>query len=164
MNARSRAAEAKEVLAGYYREHGAMPSVQEFANRMGYSSTSSAHFVLQQLLREGYVAKTETGRLRPGEHFFKAGDRPLVPAELLRVLPVGEGLRVMQVGPDWVTDESIRPGDYLVLGPADAGGEGDRFVLSRGAKYAVPPRLTPGWKTHGMVLGLYRSHVKADKT
>lgn len=140
-----------------------MPSVQEFANRMGYSSTSSAHCVLQQLLDEGYVAKTETGRLQPGEQFFKAGDRPLVPAELLRVLPVGEGLRVMQVGPDWVTDDSIQPGDYLVLGPAEAGEEGDRFVLSRGAKYAVPPRLTPGWKNHGTVLGIYRSHVKTDR-
>lgn len=159
MNTRSRAVEAKEVLAGYYREHGAMPSVQEFANRMGYSSTSSAHFVLEQLFAEGFLAKTETGRLRPGELFFKAADKPGVPLELLRVLPAGEGLTVMEVGNHWVTDSTVRPGDLLVLAPPD-GEEASQYVLSRGDAYAVAPLPRSGWKTLGVVLGLYRSHEK----
>lgn len=156
MNARSRAAEAKEVLAGYYRERGTMPSVQEFANRMGYSSTSSAHFVLEQLFEEGFVAKTETGRLMPGTQFAKAAARPAVPAELLAALPAGEGLEVVEVGPEWVIDDTIRPGDLLVLARPARTEDGEQFLLSRGDTYAVAPLRRSGWKTHGAVLGLYR--------
>lgn len=157
MNARSRAAEAKEVLAGYYREHGTMPSVQEFANRMRYSSTSSAHFVLEQLFEEGFVAKTSTGRLMPGAHFSKAPNRPTVPRELLEVLPAGENLRVMEVGQDWETDDATKPGDLLVLAPPDSAEEAPQYVVSRGARYALTAQLRPGWKVQGAVLGLYRA-------
>ena len=139
-----------------------MPSVQEFADRMQYSSTSSAHFVLEQLFEQGHIAKTETGRLRPGELFLRASDRTAVPAELLDALPTEKGMRAMRVEAYWLTDESMQPGDILVLAPPERDELSDSFVLSRGDTYAVTPRMRPGWKTHGVVLGLYRSHVKTD--
>ena len=53
---------AKEVLPAYYLEHGIMPR-------------SSAHYVVQKLRDEGYLAANEFGKLTPGPLFGKARGR-----------------------------------------------------------------------------------------
>ena len=63
---RSQLPHTKDALAGYYREHGIMPSVQTPAQLLGVSSTSSTHYVVQKLRRESFLSSNEHGKLTPG--------------------------------------------------------------------------------------------------
>jgi hypothetical protein len=63
----SRLDEAKEQLRAYYAERGAMPSIQAFAELMGYGSPSSAYDVTKALVLAGFLARDgRVGRLLPG--------------------------------------------------------------------------------------------------
>jgi SOS-response transcriptional repressor LexA len=55
----SRLDEAVEQLQAYYAERGAMPSIQAFAELMGYRSPSSAHDVTKALVLAGFLARDE---------------------------------------------------------------------------------------------------------
>lgn len=154
---------AKEVLAGYYREHGIMPSVQRLAELLGVSSTSSAHYVVQKLRDEGYLAANEFGKLTPGTLFDKAPGRHDIPAELLQVLPAGEDLRVVQVDENWKADDSVWAGDLLVLAPADQVELSHLLVLRRGSTFVLANELRPGWRAEGVVVGQYRPHGQRPK-
>lgn len=152
---------AKEVLAGYYREHGIMPSVQRLAELLGVSSTSSAHYVVRRLRDEGYLAGNEHGKLTPGPHFEKAPGRPGIPAALVDVLPAGPQLRVVRVDETWKVDDSIWAGDLLVLAPADQVELSDLLVLRRGSTFALANEPRSGWRAEGVVVGQYRPHGSA---
>lgn len=154
---------AKEVLAAYYRKHGIMPSVQRLAELLGVSSTSSAHYVVQKLRDEGYLAANEHGKLTPGPVFPKAPGRPSIPAALLQVLPAGEELRVLQVDDNWKADDSIWAGDLLVLAPADQVELGPLMVLRRGSSFVLATERRPGWRPLGVVVGQYRPHGRSAR-
>lgn len=149
---------AREVLAAYYREHGIMPSVQRLAELLGVASTSSAHYVVQKLRDEGYLAANEHGKLTPGPLFDKAPGRHDIPVELLQVLPAGEELRVVRVDDDWKTDDSIWTGDLLVLAPADQVQLSHLLVLRRGSTSLLANEPRSGWRVEGVVVGQYRPH------
>lgn len=149
---------AKEVLAGYYCEHGIMPSVQRLAELLEVSSTSSAHYVVQKLRDEGYLAANEHGKLTPGPQFLKAPGRPAIPSELVAVLPTGPELRVLQVDENWKADDSIWVGDLLVLALADQVELGHLLVLRRGNTFVLANEPRPGWRAQGVVVGQYRPH------
>lgn len=149
---------AREVLAGYYREHGIMPSVQRLAELLGVSSTSSAHYVVQKLRDEGYLAANEFGKLTPGPQFLKVPGRPAIPSELVAVLPAGSELRVVQVDENWKVDDSIWVGDLLVLAPADQVELSHLLVLQRGRTFALANEPRAGWRVQGVVVGQYRQH------
>lgn len=156
-------ARAKEALSAYYREHGVMPTVKALAELLGYSSTSSAHFILEKLQLEGFLAKTDAGgKLMPGPHFIKApGGPPTIPAALLEVLPAGADLKVLRVDGDWRVDASIRAGDLLVVAPAGQAQAGDTVVLRRGQTFVVAQELRSGWRPLGVVVGQYRAFNSA---
>lgn len=151
---------AKEVLAAYYREQGIMPSVQRLAELLGVSSTSSAHYVVQKLRDEGYLAANEFGKLTRGPQFQKAPGRPAVPAALVEVLPAGPELRVVQVDENWKVDDSIWEGDLLVLAPVDQV-ELSHLMLRRGNTFVLANEPRPGWRSQGVVVGQYRAHGRA---
>lgn len=69
----------------------------------------------------------------------------------------------MKVESHWVTDESIRPGDLLVMGAPERVDPSNLFVLSRGETFAVTASGRAGWKIHGVVVGLYRSHLSTGR-
>lgn len=60
-----------------------MPSVQRPAELLGGSSTCSAHYVVQKLRDEGYLAANEFGKLTPGPLFDKSPGRHDIPSKLL---------------------------------------------------------------------------------
>lgn len=148
---------AKEVLAGYYREHGIMPSVQRLAQLLGVSSTSSAHYLVQKLRDEGYLAANEFGKLTPGPLFQRGPARPAVPPELLRELPAGEELTVVQVDETWREDSRFLPGDLLILAPPEGASVNDLLVLRRGSARMVSGGPRSGWRPEGVLLGQYRA-------
>ena len=155
---RSQLPHAKDALAGYYREHGIMPSVQTFAQLLGVSSTSSAHYVVQKLREEGYLGANEHGKLTPGPQFFKAPGRPTIPAALVAALPAGHELRVLRVDKNWKGDDSVWAGDLLVLAPVDQVELSNLLVLSRGRTFMLANEPQPGWRVQGVVVGQYRPH------
>lgn len=155
---------ARDALAGYYREHGIMPSVQTLADLLGVASTSSAHYVVQKLREEGYLAANEHGKLTPGPLFDKAPSHPSIPAALLQVLPAGAELRVLQVDQNWKVDDSIWEGDLLVLAPADQVELSNLLVLQRGNTFLLANEARPGWRAQGVVVGQYRPHGRPAPT
>ena len=149
---------AKEVLAGYYREQGIMPSVQTLADLLGVSSTSSAHYIVQRLRDEGYLAANEFGKLTPGPQFHKALERPDIPTELLKELPAGEDLVVVRVQEEWRLEEGdFRAGDLLVLAPVESAANGDLLLLRRGSLRRVSGAMRTGWRAEGVLVGQYRA-------
>jgi hypothetical protein len=149
---------AKDALAAYYREHGIMPSVQALAQLLGLSSTSSAHYVVQKLRKEGFLASNEHGKLTPGPQFSKAPGRPAIPAALVAALPAGHELRVLRVDENWKGDDSVWAGDLLVLAPLDQLELSNLLVLSRGPTFMLANEPRPGWRAVGVVVGQYRPH------
>lgn len=153
---------AKDALAGYYREHGIMPSVQTLAQLLGVSSTSSAHNVVQKLRHEGYLGANEHGKLTPGPQFLKAAGRPSIPAALLEALPAGHELRVVRVDENWKVDDSVWAGDLLVLAPPEQVELSHLLVLRRGSSSMLANEPRSGWRTEGVVVGQYRPHGRRD--
>ena len=65
-----------DYIVGYITEHGYAPSVREIADAVGFHSPSSAKYVLDKMIRDGYLeTDTEPRQPRairvPGYHFVK---------------------------------------------------------------------------------------------
>jgi SOS regulatory protein LexA len=56
-------------LIQFYRDHRRMPSVQELTTLYGFRSKNATTRVLTKLLAAGLVAKDQTGKLLPTDHF-----------------------------------------------------------------------------------------------
>lgn len=95
--------------------------------------------------------------------FPNAPGRPSIPVELLQVLPAGEELRVVRVDENWKVDESVWPGDLLVLAPADQVELSHLLVLRRGSTFALANEPRSGWRAQGVVVGQYRPHGAAGR-
>lgn len=164
MPRKNRVAEARVVIDEYYLSNGVMPTVKDFATAMGYSSTSSAHYVLSQLFEEGYLEREAAGgRMLPGPGLIRlwqsaAPDGTGVPRELLECLPTGVELRVLKVEDGFRVDDAIWTGDLLVLAPAGRTDLSDVFVLKRGAVLVTSNELKSGWAVQGVVVGQFRSY------
>jgi SOS-response transcriptional repressor LexA len=161
----SREDHAKKALARYYSQHGVMPTVTDFADAMGYASTSSAHHVLSKLVAQGYLSREERGgRLLPGPSFKRAAHPSLVdsgiPQGLIEALPKGVRLSVLQVDDHFAADDVIWPGDLLVLAPADRTDLSDVMVLRRGRAFNVRNESERGWTVHAVVVAQFRSFRK----
>lgn len=157
----SRDDEAKAVLADYYAELGSMPSIEKLALLMGYSSVSSAHKVALNLVRGGFLAKDDTGHLRPGPAFVgRTLTASGIPLELCDVLPPGVKLSVVRAHGDFDPVHGIRHGDYLILAPADRADLGTLFLASRGSRQRlVESSVTSGWRTEGVLVAQFRSYL-----
>lgn len=157
----SRIDEAKEKLREHYAVHGGMPSIQAFADLMGYASPSSAHDVTNALVKQGYLAKDErAGRLLPGPLFDGSRKRTsTIPAELLEALPKGVELNVLQVpkGSSLAT-EGVLAGDYLVLAPADRSDLSGTLLLTQGRRRVLASAPAEGWKVAAVVVAQFRAY------
>lgn len=157
----SRVEEAKDKLRAYYAAHGGMPSIQAFADLMGYASPSSAHDVTTALVKQGFLAKDERGgRLLPGPLFGPKRPRALnIPSELLEALPKGVELTVLRVpkGSSLVED-GVLAGDYLVLAPADRADLSSTLLLSRGRRRVVAASSMEGWNVAAVVVAQFRRY------
>ncbi len=160
----SRVPEAKAVIARYYEQHGGMPSVAVFAEEMGYSSTSSAHFLLNKLTEAGFLKRDERGgRLLPGPMFRRlpSDQDPWlagIPQPVLDALPKGVELRALRVEGGFETDDAIWSGDLLLLAPASRTDLSDLLVLRRGSTRRVSNDPRAGWVVEGVVVGQYRAY------
>jgi hypothetical protein len=157
----SRVDEAKDKLRAHYATHGGMPSIQAFAELMGYASPSSAHDVTNALVERGFLAKDERGgRLLPGPKFGpKRSKESSIPKELLEALPKGVELEVLRVpkGSSLATD-GVLIGDYLVLAPADRTDLAGTLLLTRGRQRLLACEANDGWKVAAVVVAQFRKY------
>ena len=157
----SRVDEAKEKLRTYYATHGGMPSIQAFAELMGYASPSSAHDVTNALVDQGFLAKDERGgRLLPGALFRQRRQRsPSIPPELLSTLPKGVELEVLRVpAGSLLATDGVLAGDYLVLAPADRTDLAGTLLLVQGRRRILGSEPKAGWKVAATVVAQFRSY------
>ncbi len=55
----NRQSETLEVIKGFIDQKGYAPSVMEVAELLGLKSRSTAHSLVEQLVRKGYLTKTD---------------------------------------------------------------------------------------------------------
>lgn len=150
----SRLDEAKEKLRAYYAEHGGMPSIQVFAELMGYASASSAHDVSKLLVDEEFLVREERGgRLLPGPKF----GHELLP-ELRDLLPPGVPVRAFPVMVNDLAEAGVLQGDTLVLAPADRTDPGELMLWRSGKKLLMAVDASKPWKAEGVVVAQFRKY------
>jgi SOS-response transcriptional repressor LexA len=162
----SRTKEAKVAIRGYYAEHGVMPTVEGFAEVMGYKSTSSAHHTIMALVTEGYLAQEKRGgRLLPGASFVRAGRMPTrsnalttIPSEIAASLPGGVQLNVLEVPDDSLKEHAICAGDMLVVVDLNRTDLSDLVLQSRGMALALSTHRKSGWRALGLLVAQYRQY------
>lgn len=157
----SRVEEAKDKLREHYAAYGGMPSIQVFAELMGYASPSSAHDVTNALVEQGFLAKDERARrLLPGPKFSRKRHQPQpIPPELLATMPKDVELEVLRVpkGSPLVGD-GVLPGDYLVLAPAERRDLAAELLLTQGRRRVLGTTVADGWRVAAVVVAQFRSY------
>jgi hypothetical protein len=157
----SRLDEAVEQLQAYYAERGVMPSIQAFAELMGYRSPSSAHDVTKALVLAGFLARDErSGRLLPGPAFPRetAAPKDQLPAELRQLLPPDVPLQVTVVSGKALEGEGLLKGDNLVLARPDRLDLSLTLLLAKGPQRALATERQDGWTVVGVVVAQFRSY------
>jgi len=120
-----------DQLRDYYARHKTLPSYQSMAQMLGYRSTSAVAAMVLRLSREGFLEKSEGGRVCPGQRFFErsfaigsVAAGPGVAAEDLGVnsnridemLVRHPSVSVMvPVEGDSMLEAGLLPGDYVVV-------------------------------------------------
>lgn len=120
----------KEKVLKFYRTKKRMPSVSEVMTLCGLSSRSSAHYVMNTLVREGFAEKDTTGKLipAPGMHalpkvgHIRAGFAAPAEEELADTISVGEYLIrrpeasfLLEVVGDSMEGAGIVEGDMVIF-------------------------------------------------
>lgn len=157
----SRIEEAREKLRAYYAAHGGMPTIQAFAELMGYASASSAHDVTNALVAQGFLTKDgRGGRLLPGPKFGAKRGRALnVPEELLEALPKGVALEVLRVPKrSSLAAGGVLAGDCLVLAPADRTDLSGTLLLARRRQRVLAEAPSKGWGVAAVVVAQFRTY------
>lgn len=120
----------KGKLLSFYRKHRRMPSISEIMGLFGLSSRSSAFYVSERFVEEGYVTKDATGKLVPASGLFsvpllghvRAGFAAPAEEELADTVSIGEYLLgdpnasyLLQVEGDSMQDAGIQNGDMVIF-------------------------------------------------
>lgn len=120
----------KGKLLSFYRKNRRMPSISEIMNLFGLSSRSSAFYVSERFVEEGYVTKDGTGKLVPAPGLFsvsllghvRAGFAAPAEEELADTVSIGEYLLgnpnasyLLQVEGDSMQDAGIQNGDMVIF-------------------------------------------------
>ena len=142
MSSKSIAAYKEKVLK-FYRVHKRMPSITEVMDICGFSSRSSAFYVVKQLVAEGVVEKDSTGKLVPTRKLhelplvghIRAGFAAPAEDEIADLISVGEFLiphphrsYLLQVEGDSMIDAGIQEGDMVIFERTKEGRPGQIVV------------------------------------
>jgi SOS regulatory protein LexA len=120
-----------EKLRGFYEYEGRLPSFGEAAKLFGFSSRSSAVYLIDKLIERGFMKKGLKGRLQPTASFYDrlrvlgsvAAGFPLPEEEdLLDTLSLDDFLitkrnatYMLKVKGDSMKDAGILQGDYVIV-------------------------------------------------
>jgi SOS regulatory protein LexA len=133
----------KEKILKFYRTKLRMPSITEVMKICGFSSRSSAFYVVNQLVREGIIEKDSTGRLSPTAKIhelpfvghIRAGFAAPAEDEMADLLSVGEYLiphptksYLLKVEGDSMIDAGIYEGDMVIFERSKDAKPGDMVV------------------------------------
>lgn len=122
--------ERKGALLSFYRKHRRMPNITEVMELFGLSSRSSAFYVSERFVEEGYANKDRTGKLVPAPGLFsvpsvgriRAGFAAPAEEEIADTVTIGDYLignpnasYLLQVEGDSMQDAGIQDGDMVVF-------------------------------------------------
>jgi SOS regulatory protein LexA len=120
----------REKILKFYRSHKRMPSITEIMTICGFSSRSSAFYLVNQLVKSGIVEKDSKGKLVPARKLhelplvghIRAGFAAPAEDEMADLMSVGEYLiphpnrsYLLQVEGDSMVDAGIQEGDMVIF-------------------------------------------------
>lgn len=120
----------REKLISFYRKNRRMPSITELMKLFKLSSRSSAFYISNRFIEEGYVTKDVTGKLVPAPGLFsipllghvRAGFAAPAEDELADTVTIGEYLignpnasYLLTVEGDSMEDAGIQSGDMVIF-------------------------------------------------
>lgn len=120
----------KGALLSFYRKHRRMPNITEMMDVFGLASRSSAFYLSERFVTEGYANKDRTGKLVPAPGLFavpllghiRAGFAAPAEEELADTVTVGDYLiqnpnasYLLQVEGDSMQDAGILSGDMVLF-------------------------------------------------
>lgn len=129
-NGRESVESRRTKLISFYRKNRRMPSITELMRLFKLSSRSSAFYVSERFIEEGYVTKDRTGKLVPAPGLFslallghvRAGFAAPAEEELADTVSIGEYLvgnpnasYLLTVEGDSMQDAGIQSGDMVIF-------------------------------------------------
>ena len=120
----------KQKILSFYRAHKRMPSITEVMELCGFSSRSSAFYIVNKLVEEGVIGKDAQGKIIPSEGMhalplvghIRAGFAAPAEEELVDTISLGEFLirrpeasYLLRVQGDSMIDAGIQEGDMVVF-------------------------------------------------
>lgn len=120
----------KDKVLEFYKSQRRMPSITEVMELCGFSSRSSAFYVIERLVKEGVIQKDSAGRLTPSRKLYelpmvghiRAGFAAPAEDEMTDLISVGEYLiphptrsYLLQVEGDSMIDAGIHEGDMVIF-------------------------------------------------
>lgn len=133
----------KKKVLQFFRAHKRMPSITEVMKLCGFTSRSSAFYVVNKLVEEGVVAKDAQGKLIPTERMhdlplvgrIRAGFAAPAEEELADTISLGEFLirrpeasYLLKVEGDSMIDAGIQEGDMIIFERTSSYKPGDIVV------------------------------------
>jgi repressor LexA len=120
----------KQKILAFYRTHKRMPSITEVMKLCGFTSRSSAFYVVNKLVKEGVIEKDRQGKIIPGQELhslplvghIRAGFAAPAEEELADTISIGEYMirrqeasYLLQVEGDSMEGAGIQNGDMVVF-------------------------------------------------
>lgn len=138
-------------IADFYREEKRMPSYSELQSILGYKSKSAVHYFTDKLIKKGFIAKDETGRLIPknlGEvkvlGVVEAGFPTSASEELLDTMSLDEWLvekkeatYMLEVKGESMLGAGILPGDMVLVERGVTPRTGDIVIAEVDGEYTM---------------------------
>lgn len=159
----SRDLDVLQILRTHYLEFGVLPTIAELTVMMQYSSTSSAHYVIQPLLKRGVITQNVPGgRFLPGPGFLpKKTYSELADQGIGEFLEAGDpDTEVVEITNNSLEGEGILKGDFLLISKSTDANLGDILLIQNKRSFRLepftgtPPRRTP----IGLVLAQFRKY------
>lgn len=162
----SRHLEALQILQDYYLETGVLPTIEVLAQKMGYRSTSSAHNVIQPLLKDMFITQeAHGGRLLPGPGF--PFDKTLRTFPELGGIGIGDFLdtadsdaALVEITNNSLQGEGILKGDFLLTSKSAEPQPGDLLLIQNKHSFRLASYedASPRRRQSGVVLAQFRKY------
>lgn len=133
-----------QKLTNFYYKNHRMPSYQELMKLFSYKSKSTAHWLAQKLINEGFIAKDKSGKLIPNSKFLgstkmlgtvQAGFPSPAEEELADTITLDEYLiqnkeatYMLKVSGDSMKDAGIIEGDMVLVDRSKQPKDGDIVI------------------------------------